>query len=55
MLNPKYPETYKVKGRQLYYQKNFESALIAFSQANTMQKDLHSFIGKNSLIVSVYI
>jgi tetratricopeptide (TPR) repeat protein len=45
MINPKYPEIYKVKGKQLYYQNNHESALIAFTQANSMTKDLGSFIG----------
>jgi tetratricopeptide (TPR) repeat protein len=45
MLNPKYSETYKVKGRHLYHQKNFESSLIAFTQANSMNKDLGSFVG----------
>lgn len=47
LLNPKYPETYKVKGRQLFYQKQYDSALIAFTQANSMRKDLPSFIGRS--------
>lgn len=46
MLKPLWAGGFLAKGRLHLQQRSFDSALIAFSQANSIEKDLVSFIGK---------
>ncbi len=44
-LEPKYAESFRIKGSMCLKRSNFELALIAFSQANSLEKDMTSFSG----------
>ncbi len=45
MLQPQYSLAYLAKGRMLMQQGSVDSALIAFSQAHSLDKDLTSLMG----------
>ena len=53
VLEPKYPETFRIKGRLCAQRRVHDQALIAYSQANSLEKDMTSFTGKlaNSLVM----
>ena len=44
-LDPSFSESFKFKGKLLYSQENYDQSLIAYSQANSVQKDMTSFAG----------
>ena len=46
VLKPKHTESYKLNGRILFAQSQFDTALIAFAQATAIQKDVHAFSGE---------
>eukprot|EP01038_Epipyxis_sp_PR26KG_P011855 gene11855-15861_t len=44
-IEPRCSAIFKLKGRILFAHDNFEQALIAYSQANSLDKDMASYIG----------
>jgi tetratricopeptide (TPR) repeat protein len=44
-IDPKFATNFKIKGQLLHAQGNFEQAYIAFSQANSLDKDMTSYAG----------
>lgn len=44
-LEPKFGNSFKIRGQLLHAQGNFDQAYIAFSQANSLDKDMISYAG----------
>lgn len=44
-LEPTCGEAYRLRGQVLFEQESVDQAVIAFAQASSIDKDLHSFAG----------
>ena len=45
-MDPGYAEAYRCRGEVLHKQESFDQALIAYSQANSIDKDFESYAGE---------